>query len=99
MDPAKRPTSGTSPCKNRGIRGYDGIGRRVGFRCCHLSEGFRPKKEVIMEKVVIIGSLDNISSYQAEEVNKYLDKGWTVKTIHTAATKDYTTAIFVLEKK
>ena len=52
-----------------------------------------------MEKVVIIGSVDEISSYKAEEVNKYLDKGWTVKTIHTAVTKDHTTAIFVLEKK
>ena len=52
-----------------------------------------------MEKVVIIGSYNDISSYKAEEVNKYLDKGWTVKTIHTAVTKDHTTAIFVLEKK
>ena len=41
----------------------------------------------------------NISSYEAKEINKYLDEGWTVKTIHTTVLKDYTTAIFVLEKK
>ena len=52
-----------------------------------------------MEKVVIIGSVGDISSYKAKEVNEYLDKGWTVKTIHTVGTNEYTTAIFVLEKK
>ncbi len=62
-------------------------------------EVFELEKEAIMEKVVIIGSINDISSYRAEEVNKYLDKGWTVKIIHTAVTGDYTTAIFVLEKK
>ena len=34
-----------------------------------------------------------------DEVNEYLDKGWTVKSVNMAATKEYTTAIFVLEKK
>ena len=32
VDQAKCPTSGTSPCKNRGIRGCGGIGRLIGFR-------------------------------------------------------------------
>ena len=36
---------------------------------------------------------------KADEVNEYLDKGWTVKSVNMAATKEGTTAIFVLEKK
>lgn len=52
-----------------------------------------------MEKVVIISSSWEISSDHAEEVNKYLDKGWSVKTVHTAATEGHMTAIFVLEKE
>ena len=47
-----------------------------------------------MEKVVIIGS-----KYDAEEVNKYLDQGWSVKNIHSATTSNETTIVFVLEKK
>ena len=52
-----------------------------------------------MEKVVIMYGVGNISDYQADEVNEYLDKGWTVKSVNMAATKEYTTAIFVIEKK
>ena len=52
-----------------------------------------------MEKVVIVGSIGNLHSYDAKDVNEYLDKGWTVKSIHTTTNKEYMTAIFVLEKK
>ena len=60
---------------------------------------FELGKEAIMEKVVILGSIDKFGDFQAEKVNKYLDEGWTVKNIHTAVTGDGITAIFVLEKK
>ena len=60
-----------------------------------------------MEKVVVVSGTElksnrNTSygpSDDMEVVNKYLDKGWTVKNIHTAATNDTTTVIFVLEKE
>ena len=52
-----------------------------------------------MEKVVIIYGDEKIYDYKADDVNKYLDKGWTVKSVNIAATKEGTTAIFVLEKK
>ena len=52
-----------------------------------------------MEKVVIIDSILSLSDYKADKVNKYLNEGWTVKSVNMAATKEYTTAIFVLEKK
>ena len=52
-----------------------------------------------MEKVVIIYGNERIYDYKADEVNKYLNEGWTVKSVNMAATKEGTTAIFVLEKK
>lgn len=51
-----------------------------------------------MEKVVIVSSVNHIPSAKADEVNKYLDKGWTVKEVRTVSTRDCTTAVFVLEK-
>ena len=62
-----------------------------------------------MEKVVIInsavemkiGHVSNsvIFSDKAESVNKYLNEGWTVKSVNTVGTDGGATAIFVLEKK
>ena len=52
-----------------------------------------------MEKVVIISGHSRIYGKEADEVNEYLDKGWTVKTVNMAATNDGTTVIFVLEKE
>ena len=52
-----------------------------------------------MEKVVIINGYSRIFCSDADEVNEYLDEGWTVKSVNMAATEDGTTAIFVLEKK
>ena len=60
-----------------------------------------------MEKVVVVSGnaleSDRHTPYghydDMEVVNKYLDKGWTVKNIHTTTTNDTTTVIFVLEKE
>mgnify|MGYP003304495796 CR=1 FL=1 len=60
-----------------------------------------------MEKVVVVSGTelksDRHNSYgpsdDMEAVNNYLDKGWTVKNIHTATTNNITTVIFVLEKE
>ena len=49
-----------------------------------------------MEKVVILHGHDYI--YDEDDINEYLEKGWTVKSVSTVATKEYVTAIFVLEK-
>lgn len=59
-----------------------------------------------MEKVVAVSGTDLKSNKHTtsgtyddmEVVNQFLDKGWTVKNIHTATTNDIITAIFVLEK-
>ena len=60
-----------------------------------------------MEKVVVVSGTELKSNRNTPHgpsddmgvVNKYLDKGWTVKNIHTATTNDTTTVIFVLEKE
>ena len=52
-----------------------------------------------MEKVVIISGGNGYLSGKEDGINRYLDSGWTVKMIHTVGAKEYTTAIFVLEKK
>ena len=52
-----------------------------------------------MEKVVIISGYNSIFCDGADEVNEYLDTGWTVKSVNLATSTERTTAIFVLEKK
>lgn len=51
-----------------------------------------------MEKMIIISGRDDISGYQAAEINKHLDDGWTVKSVTMSSTHDYVTAIVVLER-
>ena len=61
-----------------------------------------------MEKVVIINSAMEtklgyvsgavIHSTKADDVNKYLEEGWRVKSVNTVRTAEGATAIFVLEK-
>ena len=51
-----------------------------------------------MEKVIIVGDY-KLDSYDATDVNKYLNEGWIIKSIQTITNKDYMSAIFVLEKK
>ena len=50
-----------------------------------------------MEKVVVSSGGSRI--YSLDEVNEYLEQGWTVKSVTTVANKDGMSAIFVLEKK
>ena len=52
-----------------------------------------------MEKVVISKEMSIYQERAAEEVNKYLSQGWSVKMIHTTSNQDGVFAIFVLEKK
>ena len=52
-----------------------------------------------MEKVVVCHSSSWLSNYDVEEVNTYLKEGWTVKSVTMTASKEYTHAVFVLEKK
>jgi hypothetical protein len=51
-----------------------------------------------VEKVVFIYSHEYLWPHQANDVNKYLDQGYTVKNITTIQEKGYITVIFVLEK-
>lgn len=51
-----------------------------------------------MEKMIIISGRDDISGYQAAEINKHLEDGWTVKSVTMSSTHDYVTAIVVLER-
>jgi hypothetical protein len=51
-----------------------------------------------MEKMIVISGRDDISGYQAAEINKYLEDGWTVKSVTMSSTHDYVTAIVVLER-
>ena len=51
-----------------------------------------------MEKMIIISGRDDISGYQAAEINKHLDDGWMVKSVTMSSTHDYVTAIVVLER-
>ena len=51
-----------------------------------------------MEKVVVCHSSSWLSNYDFEEVNEYLEKGWTVKSVTMTAGKEYTHAVFVLER-
>ena len=51
-----------------------------------------------MEKVIVKQSMFNLSQTDVKEINDYLSNGWKVKHMQTTATKDYVTAIFVLEK-
>ena len=50
-----------------------------------------------MEKVIIESGY-SVGRSEENEVNKYLDEGWKVKFVTTAATEDRMSVIFVLEK-
>ena len=82
------PPRVSSPCKNRRnkncqfsivnyICGRGGIGRHVGFRCCHLREGFLIEGNVMESK------------FQPFDINKYcrvyfafLDKNSEITTLY-----------------
>ena len=51
------------------------------------------------EKVIILSNHNGLGGYKAETINGYLGEGWTVKSVNMSSEKDYTTAIFVLQKK
>ena len=52
-----------------------------------------------MEKVIACYSTSGLSSYDIKEVIKYLEQGWTVKSVTMTASEEYTNAVFVLEKQ
>ena len=57
VDQAKCPTSGASPCKNRGIRGCGGIGRLIGFRFQRASVQVRVLSSAPTKKAPLAGVL------------------------------------------
>ena len=52
-----------------------------------------------MEKVVVATGNYPLSSEDMCEVNRYLARGWSVKSVTTQNTKDHMTVIFVLERE
>ena len=52
-----------------------------------------------MEKVVVATGNYPLSNEDMYEVNRYLGRGWSVKSVTTQNTKDHMTVIFVLERE
>lgn len=52
-----------------------------------------------MEKMVVVNGLYSLDEIDVEEVNEYLETGWSVKSVTTAVSEEHLTAIFVLENK
>lgn len=50
------------------------------------------------EHIIIIKGYNGVSDAYSERVNSYLDSGWTVKSVTMSSEKEYTTAIFVLQR-
>ena len=52
-----------------------------------------------MEKVITIAGDSKYDMNNAQEqVNRYLEQGWSLKSITTSTTKEFMCVIFVLEK-
>lgn len=52
-----------------------------------------------MEKIIVISSPNSLSKYDTEKLQDYLDKGWKIKNMDMAATKDWVNLVVVIEKE
>lgn len=50
------------------------------------------------EKVIVVSDKGFAFGRNIQEINNLLEHGWSVKSVTSAATNDYVTSVFVLQK-